>query len=71
MAGELTTYLVGPLDGPMYLPWNSDPKPVPDDGRVRTALGVLVKDWPSIVGDLSLITEPLRSHRQEEAEVSG
>src|SRR5215472_11547861 len=27
---ELTTYDVGSLGGPMYLPWSCDPKPVPN-----------------------------------------
>jgi hypothetical protein len=45
----------------MYLPWNFDAKPMPDAGSVRTALAVLVKHWPTIVGaELGRMTKPLR-----------
>ncbi len=58
---EFTTYEVGPLGGPMYLPWNFDAKVIPDAGRVQKALADLVKDWSSIVGsDLGRMTKPIR-----------
>jgi hypothetical protein len=58
---EFTTYEVRPLGGPMYLPWNFDAKPTPPPGSVQTAMTILLRDWPTIVGwELGRMTTPLR-----------
>jgi hypothetical protein len=58
---EFTTYEVGPFGGPMYLPWNFEAKPTPAAGSVQTAMTILLRDWPTIVGRvLGGMTEPLR-----------
>ncbi|MGD2272727.1 MAG: hypothetical protein PVI06_20185 [Desulfobacterales bacterium] len=60
MVPEMTTYEVGPLGGPMYLPWDYEPKARPSDETLERTLLRLKQDWRTIAGEnLSTITEPL------------
>jgi len=56
-----TTYQVGPLGGPMYLPWDFDLKPTVSREQADRAIEILRDQWPEIAGpDLCEITRPLR-----------
>lgn len=58
---ELSTYDVGPLGGPMYLPWSADPKPVPSPETLVAAMNSLNVRWYEVAGrDLAARTRPLR-----------
>jgi hypothetical protein len=58
---EITTYEVGPLGGPMYLPWNIDSKPKPSPRVATEAIASLRDNWNFVVGDeLAAATRPLR-----------
>jgi len=55
-----TDYTVGPAGGPMYLPWNFDPKPVVSESQTIHAMKTLLEKWPEIAGEsLSVVTRPL------------
>ncbi len=45
-----SNYTVGPMGGPMYLPWDFTPKPIPSEADNKHALQLLVERWPQIVG---------------------
>lgn len=58
---SFSTYQIGPLGGPMYLPWTFEPKPVPSHEILDTALQRLSANWKAIAEqDLAAITEPAR-----------
>jgi hypothetical protein len=60
MVDKLTTHRVGPLGGPMYLPWDYTPKERPSPAALYDYLERLRDSWPIIVGEiLSRITRPL------------
>lgn len=53
-------YTVGPQGGPMYLPWNFDPKPVISEDQIKQAMNILIASWPQISGKaLCEVTRPL------------
>lgn len=55
-----TDYIIGPAGGPMYLPWNFDPKPVVSEDRTAEAIKTLAANWQKIAGqDLCHVTRPL------------
>jgi hypothetical protein len=55
-----TTYVVGPMGGPMHRPWAFDPKPRPSSTAINRYLEELSSKWLEIVGkELGLITRPL------------
>jgi hypothetical protein len=57
----MSSYDIGPLGGPMYLPWSFDPKEKPSDAAVSLAMEKLREQWASIAGPtLAPITRPLR-----------
>jgi len=57
---EPTSYLVGPMGGPMYLPWNFEPKSRPSSDVLDKCMERLVKQWPKIAGkELSNLTQPI------------
>jgi hypothetical protein len=57
---ELTTHQIGPLGGPMYLPWDYEEKDLPAQGDIDSYLDRLISNWESIVGkELSRMTKPL------------
>jgi len=57
---QLTTYAVGPFGGPMYLEWDSEPKPRPTKVELQRCLNLLSTRWPEVAGaDLAAVTEPL------------
>lgn len=57
---EPSSYPIGSLGGPMYLPWRFDPVARPSEQSVRAAFDALLKNWIMIAGELSLFTKPLR-----------
>lgn len=58
---QLSDYDIGPLGGPMHLPWNYDPKPKTDGQTRIAALEFLQANWKEIVGaELAAITSPFR-----------
>ena len=55
----LSEYNVGPLGGPMYLPWNFEKKAKPSRVQVDQILAVLKRDWLDVVGnEIGSITRP-------------
>jgi hypothetical protein len=55
-----STYSIGPLGGPMYRPWDSEPKPAPSSNVINRSLKVLLSNWSEIVGkELGSTTRPL------------
>lgn len=60
LVAVMTTYDIGPLGGPMYLPWSFSPKEKPSNEALRQAMMTLKEQWESIVGSaLSSITSPI------------
>ncbi|HEX4078635.1 MAG TPA: hypothetical protein VHX61_07160 [Rhizomicrobium sp.] len=58
---KLSSYAIGPLGGPMYLAWNSDPRPEVGRAERAAAIHVLKSEWSTIAGvALADITKPLR-----------
>ena len=55
-----SSHKIGPLGGPMFLPWRSDPAIPPNADDVRLALAKLVASWPQAAGILSEFTHPSR-----------
>lgn len=57
---EPTSYTVGPLGGPMYLPWDFKQKDRPPTNQVLDNIEALKSRWQDIAGpELGLITRPL------------
>jgi hypothetical protein len=57
---EPTSYTVGPLGGPMYRPWEFDPKRRPEPDQLSGYLAALASRWQEIVGlELAGATRPL------------
>jgi hypothetical protein len=57
---ELSSYAVGPYGGPMYLPWNNEPRSRPSVEELQQYTDSLSLFWPEIVGtELALITRPM------------
>jgi len=58
---SLTDYEVGPMGGPMYLPWNWEPRDTVSPEAAARALDILRSTWTEIAGDhLAQSTRPLR-----------
>lgn len=56
-----TEYIVGPMGGPMYLPWDFTPKKKLSREDSESFLAKLTNSWDDIAGpELSEITRPLR-----------
>jgi hypothetical protein len=59
-ASLLSTYSIGPMGGPMYLPWHYEPRKKPSKEQVASGLSLLIKNWEDILGrDYSTISKPL------------
>jgi hypothetical protein len=57
---EPTSYTVGPMGGPMYLPWDFQQKDRPPPNQVLELIEALKSRWQDIAGpELALITRPL------------
>src|SRR5258708_39025405 len=55
-----STYSSGPLGGPMYRPWDSEPKACPSSEAINRYLEILLPNWSAIVGEeLGKATRPL------------
>jgi len=58
---EITTYTVGPMGGPMYSAWNSEPRTAPGKVDLENALKMLTSTWAEIIGkDYSNTSMPHR-----------
>jgi len=57
---EPSSHTVGPLGGPMYLPWRLDPVAKPSEQSVRAAFDALLENWATIAGELARFTQPSR-----------
>src|SRR3990172_3725213 len=56
---EPTNYEVGPMGGPMYLPWDYKTKNRPSSEQISKSMGILLSRWHDIIGpELSKITRP-------------
>lgn len=63
---RMTDYVVGPLGGPMYLPWDFTEKERPDDASVVAALSKLQTHWSEVAGgEMATHTEPIRFSGQK------
>lgn len=47
-ASKPTSYTVGPMGGPMYLPWNFEARSRPSTELMESSMAKLKADWPSI-----------------------
>ena len=57
---EPTSYVIGPMGGPMYRPCDFDAKNRPSSTQINQCMEILLLRWHEIVGpDLALITKPL------------
>ncbi|MBZ0146161.1 MAG: DUF721 domain-containing protein [Pseudorhodoplanes sp.] len=55
-----SAYIIGPLGGPMYRPWDYSAKARPKSQDLNLYLDALVSRWPEIVGaDLARATRPI------------
>jgi len=54
-----STYEIGPLGGPVYLPWQFAPSARPSLERVQSAMEALNKNWTVIAGEFARYTTPL------------
>lgn len=55
-----TKYAVGPMGGPMYLPWTFDPKPALSSAERQQVLRLLEGHWSDVAGSVASATRPLR-----------
>lgn len=56
-----TSYTVGPMGGPMYLPWNFEARSRPSTELLESSMASLKADWPLIFeGKFSVHLEPVR-----------
>ena len=55
-----STYEIGPMGGPMYLPWDFETKNRPSPEALEQYMETLLMRWPEIAGkDLSTMTRPV------------
>ena len=55
-----TSYMVGPMGGPMYRPWDFEAKSCPPIEQIAQLMDTLLSRWPEIVGnELASVTRPL------------
>jgi hypothetical protein len=55
-----TSYMVGPLSGPMYRPWDFQAKSCPPSDKIAQLMDTLLSRWSEIVGiELANVTSPL------------
>jgi len=55
-----SSYPIGPLGRPTYLPWRFEPAPKPSADDVKAAFVRLIDKWAKIAGALSEYTRPSR-----------
>lgn len=60
MVEEPSSYLIGPLGGPMYLQWRSEPAAKPANDAANDALNKLSANWAMISPELAAFTKPSR-----------
>jgi hypothetical protein len=57
---ELSGYQIGPMGGPMFLPWDFTEKEKPSKELLQETLLRLKKEWADVVGaDLARVTKPI------------
>jgi hypothetical protein len=55
-----TSYMVGPLGGPMYRPWDFEAKRRPPSEQIAQLMDTLLSRWSEIAGiELASVTRPL------------
>jgi hypothetical protein len=54
-----SSYEIGPLGGPMHLPWRFDPAERPAGDAAQDALSRLTENWPGIAGEIAQFTRPV------------
>jgi hypothetical protein len=55
-----TSYMIGPMGGPMYRAWDFEAKSRPTSGQIKKYMDTLVSHWSEIVGnEIASITGPL------------
>lgn len=58
---EMSTDPIGPMDGPVYREWNSDPKIRPTSNDLDKYMHILTSHWLEIVGlEAGSITRPIK-----------
>jgi hypothetical protein len=57
---ELSDYSIGPMGGPIYLPWSWDAKPCPSREQLQVSLETLLNKWSEICPEIAMFTKPLR-----------
>jgi hypothetical protein len=56
---ELTSYKIGPMGDPLYLPWTGDAKERPSPAELAEHLECLRAQWPTIVDEkIEQVTQP-------------
>jgi hypothetical protein len=57
----MTDHQIGPLGGPMYLPWSLDEKSRPTQESLGSLLELLSKNWERVAGlEIARVTEPIK-----------
>lgn len=59
---EPTSYMVGPMGGPMYRYWDSDAKNRPSSEQITQSMEILLFRWSEVVGSSLLLTRRLLHH---------
>jgi hypothetical protein len=55
-----TSYMIGPMGGPMYCAWDFEVKGCPTSRQIKEYMDTLLSHWPEIVGnEIASITRPL------------
>jgi hypothetical protein len=56
-----TSYMIGPMGGPMYRAWDFEEKDRPTTGQIKQHMDTLLSHWSEIVGnEIASITSPFR-----------
>jgi len=55
-----TSYMIGPMGGPMYRAWDFEAKNRPTSGQIKKHMDILLSQWSEIVGnEIASITRPI------------
>jgi hypothetical protein len=55
-----SVYEIGPLGGPMYLPWRLEPSTRPGREATENAIQLLKRNWATVADEIAQYTKPLR-----------
>ena len=57
---QISTHAIGPMGGPVYLPWNYEPRNKPGKDEIADGLNLLIRFWEDVIGkQYSRISKPL------------